>query len=77
MKRETMQRVSLGLSAVVIFGSLLLLWVVVIHLFHIPPYMLPTPAQVTIAAISRHTSLLTSLEITAAAAAGGLLASML
>jgi NitT/TauT family transport system permease protein len=64
------------LSAAVIFALLLELWLAIIHQFHIPAYLLPTPAQVAHAAIARHDSLLTSLEITASAAAGGLAVSI-
>jgi len=64
------------LSAAAIFAALLLLWIAIIHLFHIPPYLLPSPAQVARAAAANLPSLLTSLGITAAAAAGGLLASI-
>jgi NitT/TauT family transport system permease protein len=76
MKRVRKQQVSLALSAIVIFGSLLLLWIAIIHIFKIPPFMLPTPGLVVHAAITRYASLLTSLEITAAAAAAGLFASI-
>lgn len=65
------------ISAVFIFAALLLLWVAIIRLFHIPPFLLPSPAQVARAAAARFPSLMTSLGITAAAAAGGLFASVL
>jgi NitT/TauT family transport system permease protein len=71
------QRITLAGSAVVIFVALLLFWVAIIRLFNIPAFLLPTPAQVASAAVERHASLLTSLEITAAAAAGGLFASVI
>jgi NitT/TauT family transport system permease protein len=64
------------LSAAVIFVGLLLLWTVLIHWFAIEPYMLPSPKQVASAAHDRTASLLTSLSITAEAAVGGLLASI-
>jgi NitT/TauT family transport system permease protein len=76
MKQSVKQRILLALSAVVIFVAVLLLWIGIIHIFKIPPFLLPTPAQVLHAAVSRSGSLLTSLEITAAAAASGLLASI-
>jgi NitT/TauT family transport system permease protein len=59
-------------SAVVIFAALLLLWVAVVTVFRIPAYMLPTPDRVVHAASERFSSLMTSLWITGAAAAGGL-----
>jgi len=64
-------------SAVVIFAALLLLWVAVVKLFNIPVYMLPTPDRVLQAAIDRFSSLMTSLWITGAAAAGGLAAAII
>jgi len=65
------------LSAVAIFGALLLLWMAAIRVFGIPWFLLPSPAQVAAAAAQRFPMLLTSLGITAAAAAGGLMASVL
>jgi NitT/TauT family transport system permease protein len=70
------QRTATLASAIAIFAALLLLWVAIIRVFDIPPYLLPTPVQVASAAQERVLSLLTSLGITAAAAAGGLLASV-
>ena len=64
-------------SALVIFAALLLLWLGIIHAFHIPNYMLPTPLEVFTAARTSWSSLLTSLGITAAAAAGGLATAIL
>ncbi len=62
-----------GISALGIFLTLLLAWMRIIVLFKIPSYMLPTPAQVLSAAITRFGSLTTSLWITGSAAAGGLI----
>ncbi len=64
-------------TALAIFITLLLLWIVVIHLFAIQPYMLPTPQAVARAALARIASLVTSLAITAVAAASGLIAAIL
>jgi NitT/TauT family transport system permease protein len=64
-------------TAAGIFAALLLLWVAAVRVFAIPPYMLPTPDRVEQAAIDRYPSLLTSLGITGAAAAGGLAAAVL
>jgi NitT/TauT family transport system permease protein len=72
-----MKRIALSLvSAAAIFVGLLLLWTGLIHWFAIEPYMLPSPLQVASAAHDRFASLLTSLSITAEAAVGGLLASI-
>jgi NitT/TauT family transport system permease protein len=65
------------LSAAAIFGCLLLLWQSIIWIFALPPYLLPSPARVTHAVIARFPSLMTSLGITAAAAAGGLFAALI
>ncbi|MGD0798533.1 MAG: ABC transporter permease [Acidobacteriaceae bacterium] len=70
------RRATTILSAAAIFAALLLLWIAIVKLFLIPPYLLPSPAQVAYAAAANLSSLLTSLGITAAAAAGGLLASI-
>lgn len=64
------------LSAIVIFGTLLMLWTAAIRIFDIQWFMLPAPRQVAIAAIDHLPALLASLGITAAEAAGGLLASI-
>ena len=47
---ETTAGLILALSAIAIFAALLLLWVAIIHLFKIPPFLLPTPGQVVAAA---------------------------
>ncbi|WP_158944380.1 ABC transporter permease [Granulicella sp. S190] len=65
------------LSAFSIFVGLLLLWQSVIWIFSLPPYLLPSPARVAHAIVTRLPSLMTSLGLTAAAAAGGLLAALL
>ncbi|RXH57819.1 ABC transporter permease [Granulicella sibirica] len=64
-------------SALGLFAALLLLWLAVIRIFAIQTYILPTPLQVAKAGAERFPSLLTSLSITAEAAAGGLLAAIL
>ncbi len=64
------------LSAVAIFGGLLLLWQGVIWLFALQPYLLPSPARVARATVEHFPSLMTSLSLTAAAAGGGLLAAL-
>jgi NitT/TauT family transport system permease protein len=72
-----MKRIGINvLSAGVIFLASLGLWVGLVRLLHIQPYMLPTPMEVTSAATERFPSLLDSLEITASEAAGGLAAAI-
>jgi NitT/TauT family transport system permease protein len=64
------------LSALAIFGCLLLLWQSIIWIFTLQPYLLPSPSRVAHATIARFPSLITSLGLTAAAAAGGLFAAL-
>jgi NitT/TauT family transport system permease protein len=66
--------VALG-NASLVFVALLLLWQLVLWIFHVPRFMLPSPFAVAKALVARFPSLLTSLSITAEEAAGGLLAS--
>ena len=66
-----------ALSAMLIFAALLLVWLAVIRLFHIPGYLVPSPLQVAQVAMSRFPSLATSFLITSAAAVGGLAASVI
>ena len=71
--RQTLIRL---VSAVIIFAAILLLWTALVYLLHIQPYMLPPPTLVVKAAIARLPSLMTSLWLTGAAAAGGLAAAV-
>jgi NitT/TauT family transport system permease protein len=64
------------LNALIVFGSLLVLWRLLIWALAIPKFMLPTPWEVAKAAAARHDSLLTSVWITGQAAACGLIASV-
>jgi NitT/TauT family transport system permease protein len=63
-------------NALAVFGALLILWQIVIWIFHVQPYMLPPPGAVARAVGARFPSLLTSLAITAIESAGGLAASV-
>jgi NitT/TauT family transport system permease protein len=65
------------LNALIVLGSLLLLWRLLIWALAIPKFMLPTPWAVAKAAMSRSDSLLTSVWITFEAAACGLAASVI
>jgi len=68
-----MKRIGINLlTAVGVFAALLLVWVMIIWILGIPPYLLPSPLRVAKALGSRFGDLLMSLGITAAAAAGGL-----
>lgn len=63
-------------SAFGLFVGLLLVWAGTIKVFGIEPFMLPAPQAVAKAAVERFPVLVTSLAITAEAAAGGLAASI-
>jgi NitT/TauT family transport system permease protein len=69
-------RLSFLLSAVVVFAALLLLWQSVIWVFHVPVYMLPSPWHVAQSVVEKFPDLWASTLISAEAAAGGLLASI-
>jgi NitT/TauT family transport system permease protein len=63
-------------NATAVFVLLLALWQAIVWIFHVAPYMLPAPLAVAKAVASRLPLLLNALTITAAEAAGGLLASV-
>ena len=63
-------------NALVVFVALLALWQAMIWIFHVAPYMLPTPLAVLHSVIARFSSLLQALSITALEAAGGLAGSI-
>ena len=71
------QRLITVANTIAVFAGLLLIWQLVLWVFHVPPYMLPSPLAVTRVAISRSSSLLASLSITAVESAGGLIASVI
>jgi NitT/TauT family transport system permease protein len=64
-------------DALGVFGALLLLWQIVLWVFHVPPYMLPSPWAVAQAVGRRFPSLVSALGITAVESAAGLVASVL
>jgi NitT/TauT family transport system permease protein len=66
----------LAINSVVVLFCLLGFWQAVIWLNKLPAYILPGPVAVATALRDRYPSLLNSLWITAAEAAGGLLASI-
>jgi NitT/TauT family transport system permease protein len=63
-------------NAVAVFAALLVIWQLILWIFKVQPYMLPTPWAVAKAVVARFPSLLTSLSITAGESLGGLLASI-
>ena len=59
------QRLITLANAVGVFAALVILWQLILWIFHVPRYMLPSPWAVTLAVGHRFPSLLTSLGITA------------
>jgi NitT/TauT family transport system permease protein len=70
------QRLIVVVNAIAVFAGLLLLWQLVLWIFQVPPYMLPSPWAVAKALTARFPSLLNSFAITAEEAAGGILLSV-
>ncbi len=70
-------RLVIASNSIGVLLALLLLWQTLIWIAHIPPYMLPSPGTVAHTVATRFPSLFASFLITAEAAAGGLLASVL
>jgi len=71
------KQVITGLNSLIVLGSLLLIWRLLIWALAIPKFMLPTPWAVAEAATERSSSLLASVRITGEAAACGLFASVI
>jgi len=71
------QRMTTLANALGVFAALLLIWQLVLGIFHVPPYMLPSPAAVARAVGNRFPTLITSSAITAEESLGGLLASII
>jgi NitT/TauT family transport system permease protein len=71
------QRAMTALNALAVFAALLALWQIVLWIFRVPSYMLPTPYAVARSIGERLPSLFASLAITAEESAGGLAASIL
>ncbi len=69
------QRLMTVVNALAVFAGLLVLWQLVLWIFKVPPFMLPSPLAVGRAVVRRYPSLLDSLAITAEESAGGLIAS--
>ncbi len=71
------QRLITVANALAVFAALLLLWQLVLWIFRVPPYMLPSPWAVASVSVARFSSLLDFLAITAEESAGGLIASII
>lgn len=61
-----------AINAVVVFAGLILLWQLLVWVLRVPAYLLPAPGQVAQTIVVRFVPLVSSLSITAEAAAGGL-----
>lgn len=70
------RRLIVAANALAVFAGLLVLWQLVLWIFRVPPFMLPSPWAVAKAVGARFPSLLTAFEITAEEAAGGLAVSI-
>jgi NitT/TauT family transport system permease protein len=68
--------ITLG-NAAAVFGALILGWQLIIWIFHVPAFMLPSPWAVGSTAGRRFPALLGATEITAVESGGGLAASIL
>jgi len=64
-------------NALAVFVAVLVVWQLVLWIFHVPRYMLPSPWAVAHAVSARFPSLLTSTAITAEESLGGLMASVI
>jgi NitT/TauT family transport system permease protein len=71
------QRLITIANAGAVFVALLVIWQLVLWIFKVPPYMLPSPWAVARAVVARFPSLLNSLAITAEESLGGLIASII
>jgi len=63
-------------NALGVFAALVFLWQLVLWIFQVPPFMLPSPWAVARAVFAKFPALVTSLSITAGEAGGGLFASV-
>jgi NitT/TauT family transport system permease protein len=63
-------------NALAVFGAMMFSWQLVLWIFRVPPYMLPSPWAVARAVVARFPTLLNAAAITAEEAFGGLLASI-
>jgi NitT/TauT family transport system permease protein len=69
-------KLRLLVSAAVVFGVLLLVWQAIITVFAVQPYMLPTPWSVLKTVRNRFPDLCSATLVSAEAAVGGLIASI-
>ncbi len=70
------QRAITAANALAVFGALVLAWQIVLWVFRVPPFMLPSPWAVAQAVYTRLPNLLNAFAITGEEAIGGLAASI-
>jgi NitT/TauT family transport system permease protein len=70
------RRLVTAANALAVFAALLLVWQLILWIFRVPAFMLPSPWAVAAAVVERFPSLLSSFAITAEEAGGGLLLSI-
>jgi NitT/TauT family transport system permease protein len=70
------QRLITAANALAVFVALVALWWLILEVFRVPPYMLPSPWAVARAVGARFPSLVTALGTTAWEAGGGLVSSV-
>jgi len=63
-------------NALGVFAAMVFLWQLVLWIFRVPPFMLPSPWAVARAVVAKFPALVTSLSITAGEAGGGLFVSV-
>jgi NitT/TauT family transport system permease protein len=71
------QRLRTAVDALGVFLALLVLWQLILWIFHVKAYMLPSPAAVARSAVTRFPALLSASAITAVESGAGLIASIL
>ena len=71
------QRLTTAANALAVFAGVLILWQLVLWIFNVQPYMLPSPSAVAKAIGKRFPSLISSTAITAEESVGGLIASII
>ena len=71
------RRLTTAANAAAVLATLLILWQLILVIFNVPPYMLPSPWAVAQSVVARFPTLLTAFAITALEAGGGLVASII
>jgi len=70
------QRAITALNALTVFAALIVIWQLILWVFHVPPFMLPSPWAVAKAVGTRFSLITNALAITAEESAGALSASV-